>query len=891
VPEFDLFVSYRRKDTERVLPLVDALRKRGLSVWLDQNEIGEFAPITDEIRHGLAQSKALLAWYSEKYPQSRPCQMELTAALLAAQQKGDPRRRILVINPEAAASHIQPLELRDAQYAVAPSDSATYAALAERVATHVGTFSEPLGGVLPTAPPPQYGLRLTGSTRFVGRLPDLWRINSALHRGESAIISGTTASGLAIVSGFGGVGKSLLVEEYALRFGAAYPGGIFWLRAFGNDPSHGPEATGHEAVRLEQFVAVAVALGIEVKGLDPRQVEAQLNARFSASRQPFLWIVDDLASRLEANAVKAWLAPAPLGKTLFTTRSREYGAIGTPVPLDVLTPQEAFDLLCSQRTPSDSLEKTAAEDITRDLGCHALAVDVAAAALAAMAGVMSFVQFRADLSNPNEDELELAADLADVLPSGHEKGVSSTILRSIRSLPEEGQDFLRLAALLAVAPIPPLFAVATFLQVDNLADADAKRRVVLGQRQVEQVSLAERGELDAMRVHTLVSRAVRFHEVKPERREAVRAAAVIAFTNALSEIATPGPTALALEVQHARALLGPGDLLDPHARDLAELVALLDYRRGSYLAARPLLERVFEAQRRVLGEDDSHTLTSMNTLAHILLALRDLTGARGLQERLLEAVRRVRGEDDLYTLGSMMNLATILEAQGDLAGARELHERVLQALRLMLGEDHPHTLGSMMNLAQILGKQGDLSAARGWQERVFEVQRLVLGEDHPVTLLVMNNLALTKRAQGDLIGAKEMQERVFAAQRRVLGEDHAHTLASMSNIANTLQQQGDLDTAREWQERALEARRRVLGENHPDTLVSMSDLAEIVRQQGDLAAARRWHESALEVRRRVLGEDHPDTLTSINNLAVTLEAQGDLDGASRLRKRVLAAQR
>ena len=91
------------------------LRARGLSAWLDQHAIGEFGPITDEIRRGLGLSKALLAWYSETYPQSRPCQMELTAALLAAQRAGDPRRRILVINPRRSGGHIEPVLLRDAQ--------------------------------------------------------------------------------------------------------------------------------------------------------------------------------------------------------------------------------------------------------------------------------------------------------------------------------------------------------------------------------------------------------------------------------------------------------------------------------------------------------------------------------------------------------------------------------------------------------------------------------------------------------------------------------------------------------------------------------------------------------------------------------------------------------
>lgn len=64
---FDLFISYRRKDTTSVLPLFNELRSQGVSVWFDQDAIDEFAPITERIREGLANSKALLAWYSRDY--------------------------------------------------------------------------------------------------------------------------------------------------------------------------------------------------------------------------------------------------------------------------------------------------------------------------------------------------------------------------------------------------------------------------------------------------------------------------------------------------------------------------------------------------------------------------------------------------------------------------------------------------------------------------------------------------------------------------------------------------------------------------------------------------------------------------------------------------------
>jgi hypothetical protein len=358
VAAFDIFISYRRKDAEQVMPLVPALRRHGLTVWLDQSEIGEFAPITDKIRQGLGESKVLLAWYSEDYPQSRPCQMELTAALLAAQREGDVRRRVLVVNPITSAAHIEPVELRDAQYASAPSNAAGYDALAERVAAHVVDVQTPLGGISPIVPPGQYGRKLTGANRFVGRLPDLWRIHSTLHAIESAIVTGTATSALVFLSGLGGMGKSLLAEEYALRFGAAFPGGIFWLRAHGNNPTHAVNVE-HQTGRLAQFIAMALAFGIETRGIKPDEVEGHLRARLVLQGKPFLWIVDDLASGLDAEDVRAWLAPHPLGKTLITTQSREYAAVGTLLPLDVLRGHESVALLCSRRQPATAAERLA----------------------------------------------------------------------------------------------------------------------------------------------------------------------------------------------------------------------------------------------------------------------------------------------------------------------------------------------------------------------------------------------------------------------------------------------------------------------------------------------------------------------------------------------------
>jgi TIR domain len=78
---YDVFVSYARRDSERVVPIVGALRGEGVRVWFDETDVPDFASITRSIREGLAHSKALVAYYSTTYPRRHACQWELAGTL------------------------------------------------------------------------------------------------------------------------------------------------------------------------------------------------------------------------------------------------------------------------------------------------------------------------------------------------------------------------------------------------------------------------------------------------------------------------------------------------------------------------------------------------------------------------------------------------------------------------------------------------------------------------------------------------------------------------------------------------------------------------------------------------------------------------------------------
>lgn len=531
--EYDLFISYHRADKEKVMPIYRALRDEGLRVWIDETDVSDYTSITRSIVDGLSRSKALLAYYSHTYPQRRACQWELTAVILASGQEAGPTRRILVINPEEGVEHIHPAELRDAKFHKIPADAGSdeINKITASVKAHVTRLKSLIGDIRAFKPLNWYGTRKGfGSNRFVGRLPYMWKIHSALTASGFPLTAGSKAeSSVAQVHGMGGVGKSLLVLEYALRYGAAFPGGIFWLSAFGNDDAkEGMGAEDREAERTEQIRGIATVLDISVHERSPEEIEGHLKRELEQRGEPFLWVVDDLPAGMDRDTLERWLAPHPLGKTIITTRTREHVSLGTLICLDVLKPDEAYELLTSQRRPKGTEEADAARKLLKDLGYHALAVDVAGAALQASLSSTPFVDFINDLADPTNDELEFASELTGTLPIGHETSIAGTFLRSIEKTGPNGQDFLRLASMLATAPIPASLVISVFCEADGLSDESGKRKATRAIHSTEKLSLAERVEGDdaALLVHTLVSRIMRFRDPLPERSRELHDVAV-----------------------------------------------------------------------------------------------------------------------------------------------------------------------------------------------------------------------------------------------------------------------------------------------------------------------------------------------------------------------------
>ena len=825
-PRHDLFLSYRWSDAAAVEPLLAALRARNITVWQDAHEVEDTASIQQAVSTGLAGARALLVWYSARYNASRACQWELTSAYTAAQAEGDPRLRILVVNPESDNAHIHLPELFDQLHlsgAGVPGDAAALDRLAQRIEAALRrTPATALGALCALTPPLWLPSMGTGSNRFVGRMREMWRLHGCLQAGQAAMLTGTGGkSGLTLVNGAGGIGKSLMAEEYALRFGAAYPGGVYWLRAFGY-PDGGQELdAAQRSIRREaQMIDIAAGLGLDTSGLNTAQVRGALAAHFQRQAQPFLWVVDDLPPDPGPEGLGGWQAPHPLGRTLVTTRTRRFSHV-TAIELPQLEPDDARRLLTRHHSSLSPAETVTADAICTLLGCHALAVDVTAA----LVKRRGLTQVLDNLQQPGRDALALAAQLDEALPNGHQRPIAATFLASIAQLDEPARDLLRHAAVLAVAPIPRQLLVDC-AATENADKTDAQDQVDLAADQLLASCLADEAGEGTISVHTLVSRTLRFAESSPQTLAPLRQRLTAALTTRMVDAQDIRQHAsLSHWVTHAREL--SKSPADPATAALLGWVARFDLERGDYPLAKVGFEQEYEARKRLLGEEHPATLTSMSNLASTLWNQGDLTGARALGEAVLAAQKRLLGEEHPDTLTSMNNLASTLRAQGDLPGARELQEAVLAARKHLLGEEHPDTLTSMNNLATVLHTQGDLPGARELGEAVLTAHKRLLGEEHPTTLTSMSNLAETLRAQGDLPGAQELQAAVLAARKRLLGEEHPDTLTSMHNLASTLWRQDEKAVAQRLQAAAATGLERTLGTEHPYTATALASLARM----------------------------------------------------------------
>jgi tetratricopeptide (TPR) repeat protein len=837
---YDVFFSYAWEDITQATEIVAAMRRLGLAVFQDFSRLKDYDDIAEEIESALYQSRALVALYTPDFMPSPYCRWELYTALVRGYRLDRKRPRVLPLVRGMAFEEVRPRALTSLRL---PERGAQVADLARSVQAKIAELDNRRFGDAPTAPEaPWYPFAPPATREFHGRLEELWDVRDALLAGDDADLP---SPAVARITGLGGLGKTTLAERYALTFAADHPGGVFVLRGFGSHRRTQGNPALLTTLRNDQVADIAARLGIDTPGRSPEWVDGALRRHLESVGLPYLWIVDDLPAGIDEQTCATLLAPTSMGRTLITTRGNAHYRWGEQVELHGLDRAAAFRLLTSRRAPASHQDRAAARALSDDLGGHPLGL-IVAAGLAAQPEFAGYSNLRAAVSSPGPGGLELGEELSAELPGDHRAGVAATLLRSITKVTPAARQVLRLASLLAPAPIPePLFT-----EVLAHASGHDAATIAAGLADAQGRSLATpqapgpgtTGEpVPHWSVHALVSRAIRAADSDDGWQADIRTAAIMALTSVLEST----------RLGQAQPWLAP---YLPHVRALAGAAS---------------------------GEDYWHVL---NEAARAHVELGDSKTAAEIFAALYESARTALGPTDVTTLTVQAGLGAAYGLQGQFERALSYKQLAYHGLRERLGGDHPDVLIALNNVAVAYSDAGDHHAARAVYAKVYRSRRRLFQAQHPETIAALANVAIAAEEEGNLLLAQRLKQVVYQRCVAVRGTGHPATLDALNSIGVSQHRRGDSAAAHRTFTEVLRKRAGTLGPDHPDTLTA---LANVAMTSGDDDHIRTVLSRVYLDRTAIQGPAHPEVLRTLfalltsharlTDASATTSVNGDVD--------------
>jgi len=710
----------------------------------------------------------------------------------------------------------------------------------------------------------------TNVTFFAGRDEDLEKVHELLQKNQKVAVS-------AFVKGMGGVGKSELALQYALRHLLTdYGGGICWLR--GNEGTLPTQLQDFVQVQLGETMPDGLNSGEKLAGHCWRRLSERVAGQM-------LVVLDDVK---DYGNVEPFL-PTLDGKfrVLVTTRLGLGNAM-QQYRLDVLVLAAAVDLLKSFLPEADPRRENeeAIKNLCTWLGRLPLAIELVGRYLALPnqldTGISEILQrlqgeCMVQLSEITDEERKL-------LPKN--LNVAASFFLSWQELSPLAQRLACLLGLFALAPIPWTLIQSVMLDEtkqkqsfwQGLQGLFQKKAVALTERDLQgargellNLHLLERTQQGVYELHQLLREYFQFQLQQHPEWQVLRQQVAVSLLNiskGIEEIITIDQVKeVAPAIPHLEILGREMLAVIPNPEDnlvWAFLGVARFYKgQGLYASAVDPYQTCLKVSESHLGADHPSVATSLNNLAELYRVQGKYSEAEPLYLRSLEIRERQLGADHPDVAQSLNNLAGLYNSQGKYSEAEPLYRRSLEIDKRIYGEDHPEIATDLNNFAGLYRSQGKYSEAEPLYVRSLEIDKRIYGEDHPEIATDLNNLALLYKSQGKYSDAEPLYLRSLEIRERQLGADHPDVAIDINNLALLYDNQGKYSEAEPLYLRSLEIRERQLGADHPDVAQSLLNLAALYHNTQRHPEALQSIQRAIQIYEQKLGTEHPNTQNAL----------------------------
>ncbi len=866
-----VFISYSHDSTEhkdRVWDLCERLRNDGIDCHIDQHLFSPPEGWPRWCRNQVQESQFVLVVCTETYKrryegkapvgEGKGAKWEgfvITQELYEAEGKNI--KFIPVVFASDDAQHI-PLELRGAtRYDLSIPDA--YGNLFRHLTNQPARKKSAVAAQIKAMPPlarkqqfsgPLWNVPYTKNPFFTGREKALADVEKELH-----------ASGLAALTGIGGVGKTQIAAHFAHKHCDEYSA-VLWASAASQD------------TLLSGFAAIAGLLNLPEKDEKDQALAVAAVKRWLEANGGWLLILDnanDLAT------VHGFIPRAAKGHVLLTTQAQATGTIQAIEVRDMLPEDGALLLLRRAKivkldarlSAGTGPTRDTALRISRELGGLPLALDQAGAYIEETGcGLASYLDLYRDRRT------ELLRRRGGFGPD-HPESVATTFALSfekVASASRAAADLLCFCAFLHPDAIPEeIFTEGAAELGPNLGPVAADSlKLDAAFAEILKYSLLRRdAEAKTLGIHRLVQEVIQDGLTEEEKRQWAECL-VRAVNRAFPSVEFANWTQCDRLVPQALAC---ASLIEAHGFEFEEAGRLLNavgyylHERARFSDAEPPYQRALALREKVLGPEHPDVATSLNNLA----ALHDKQGkyaeAELLYQRALNIYEKARGPEYPDMATSLNNLAELYRAQGKYAQAEPLYQQALAILHKALGPDLPDVATYLNNLALLYKDQGKYAKAEPLFQRALAIREKVLGPNHPDVAKSLGNLAGLYREQRKYPEAEPLHQRALAITEKVLGLQHPDVATSLNNLAAVYSRQGKYAQAEQLNQRALAIDEKALGPNHPSVATDLNNVAVLYYKQGRLAQAEPLFQRALAIWEKALGPDHPDVATVLENYA------------------------
>jgi eukaryotic-like serine/threonine-protein kinase len=248
---------------------------------------------------------------------------------------------------------------------------------------------------------------------------------------------------------------------------------------------------------------------------------------------------------------------------------------------------------------------------------------------------------------------------------------------------------------------------------------------------------------------------------------------------------------------------------------------------GLHDKARPYLERAYELQRQLLGEDHWTTLTSAGALGQLETSLSLYDQAAARLGRTFDLAARRHGEGSSLAITTLGILGQSLNAAGRFD---EADAALRRAVELARGNPYVHPSQRITlrnNHALNLTNRGAEAEAEALLLESLREALALVGEDHPLVPLIRLNLAVIQRDGGRLAQADENASKALKGCLSLYGDRHPHTLTAMHSVGLNLQGLGKLPEAEATFRAELDLGRQAFGPESERALDAAIALASV----------------------------------------------------------------